>query len=79
MIAENRRARAHLDMPLILLVSAMSIFGVLAVCVATYSTTSTAETWLAHIVESSSAMRQVFSFKIFKSGPGKRSCRLRRR
>ena len=60
MIAENRRARAHIDVPLILLVSAMSVFGVLAVCVATYSTTSTAETWLAHIVESGSAMRQCF-------------------
>ena len=60
MIAENRRARAHLDVPLILLVAAMSIFGVLAVCVATYSTTSTAETWLTHIIESSSAMRQCF-------------------
>ena len=60
MIAENRRARAHIDIPLILLVSAMSIFGVLAVCVATYSTSSSAETWLAHIVESSSAMRQCF-------------------
>lgn len=60
MIAENRRARAHIDIPLILLVSAMSIFGVLAVCVATYTPSSTAETWLAHIVESSSAMRQCF-------------------
>ena len=60
MIAENRRARAHIDIPLILLVSAMSIFGVLAVCVATFSPTSTAETWLAHIVESSYAMRQCF-------------------
>ncbi len=60
MIADNRRARAHIDLPLILLVSAMSIFGVLAVCVATYTPTSTAETWLAHIVESSSAMRQCF-------------------
>ena len=60
MIADNRRARAHIDVPLILMVSAMSIFGVLAVCVATYTPTSTAETWLAHIVESSSAMRQCF-------------------
>ena len=60
MIAENRRARAHVDVPLIMLVAAMSIFGVLAVCVATYSTNSTAETWLTHIVESSSAMRQCF-------------------
>jgi len=60
LIAENRRARAHIDVPLILLVSAMSVFGVLAVCVATDSTTSTAETWLAHSVESGSAMRQCF-------------------
>lgn len=60
MIAENRRTRAHIDIPLILLVSAMSLFGVLAVCVATFSPSSTAETWLAHIVESSSAMRQCF-------------------
>ncbi len=60
MIAENRRARAHIDIPLILLVSMMSVFGVLAVCVATFSTNSTAESWLAHIVESSSAMRQCF-------------------
>ncbi len=60
MIAENRRARAHIDIPLILLVSAMSLFGVLAVCVATFSTTSTADSWLSHIVESSYAMRQCF-------------------
>ena len=60
MIAENRRARAHFDIPLVLLVGLMSIFGVLAVCVATYSTTSTAETWLTHILESSSARRQCF-------------------
>ena len=60
MIAENRRARAHIDIPLILMVSALSLFGVLAVCVATFTPTSTAETWLAHIVESSSAMRQCF-------------------
>ena len=60
MIAENRRARAHIDIPLIMLVAAMSIFGVLAVCVATYTPGSTAETWLTHIVESSSAMRQCF-------------------
>lgn len=60
MIAENRRARAHFDIPLVLLVGVMSVFGVLAVCVATYSTSSTAETWLTHIIESSSAMRQCF-------------------
>ncbi len=60
MIAENRRARAHFDIPLVLLVGAMSLFGVLAVCVATYSTSSTANSWLTHILESSSAMRQCF-------------------
>ncbi len=60
MIAENRRARAHIDIPLILLVGLMSVLGVLAVCVATFSPASQAETWLAHIVESSYAMRQCF-------------------
>ena len=60
MIAENRRARAHIDIPLILMVAGLSLFGVIAVCVATYSIDSTAETLMAHIVESSSAMRQCF-------------------
>lgn len=61
MIAENnRKVRAHIDLPLILMVAAMSIFGVLAVCVATYSTTSEADSWLSHIVESSYTMRQCF-------------------
>lgn len=60
MIAELRRTRAHTDWPLILLVAAMSMFGVLAVCIATYSPTSTATTLLGHIVESSSAMKQCF-------------------
>ena len=60
MIAENRRARAHIDIPLILLVASLSVFGVIAVCVATFSIDSTAESLLAHIVESSSAMRQCF-------------------
>lgn len=60
MIAENRRANAHIDWPLILLVAAISIFGVLAVCVATYTPTSTAETLLGHIVESSFTLRQCF-------------------
>ena len=60
MIAENRLANAHIDWPLILLVAAISIFGVLAVCVATYTPTSTAETLLGHIVESSFTLRQCF-------------------
>ena len=60
MIADNRRTRAHTDWPLILLVAGLSLFGVIAVCVATYSTDSTAESLLAHILESESARRQCF-------------------
>ena len=64
MIAENSRSRAHIDIPLLVLVFAMAIFGVLAVCVATYSTTSSPDApLLNHIVESSSAVRQcIFLF-----------------
>lgn len=59
MIIENRRTRAHLDVTLLLLVFGLSIFGVLAIAVATYSTSSDASaSLLNHIVESSSAMRQ---------------------
>ena len=60
MIADNRRTRAHTDWPLILLVAGLSLFGVIAVCVATYSIESTAESLLAHILESESARRQCF-------------------
>ena len=60
MIAENRRSNAHIDWPLILMVAAISLFGVLAVCVASYTPGSTAETLLGHIVESSYTMRQCF-------------------
>ena len=60
MIADNRRTRAHTDWPLILLVAGLSLFGVIAVCVATYSIDSTAESLLAHILESDSARRQCF-------------------
>ncbi|MBQ2953173.1 MAG: FtsW/RodA/SpoVE family cell cycle protein [Clostridia bacterium] len=60
MIADNRRMRAHTDWPLILLVAGLSLFGVIAVCVATYTPDSTAESLLAHIIESDSAMRQCF-------------------
>ena len=60
MIAENRRARAHIDLPLILLVAGLTLFGVIAVCVATYSIDSTAENLLTHITESQYAMRQCF-------------------
>ena len=60
MIADNRRTRAHLDIPLILMVGSLCLFGVLAVSVATYGIDSSAESILAHILESSSAMRQCF-------------------
>lgn len=56
---ENRRARAHLDIPLLLMVFGLAIFGVLAVSVATYSTTSSPDTsLLGHIMESTFAQRQ---------------------
>ena len=38
----SRRSRAHVDVPLILMVFAMCFFGIYAVCVATYSISSTA-------------------------------------
>lgn len=64
MIAENRRARAHVDKTLLLLVFSMAIFGVLAVCVATFTPDSNPdEPLLNHIVNSSYAMRQcIFLF-----------------
>lgn len=56
---ENRHARAHVDGILIAMVFAMSLFGIIAVCVATYSPQSTSETsFLSHIFESSYATRQ---------------------
>lgn len=59
MIAENRHSRAHTDKTLLLLVYGMSIFGILAVCVATYSTSATSDmSLLNHIVNSSFAVNQ---------------------
>ena len=59
MIAEKRRARAHLDIPLIAIVYALSVFGILAVAVGTYSTSSTSDLpLLNHIMESTYARRQ---------------------
>ncbi|MBR6165621.1 MAG: rod shape-determining protein RodA [Clostridia bacterium] len=56
---ENRRSRAHVDGILIALVFAMSLFGVVAVCVATFSPGSDTEaSFLNHIFESSYALRQ---------------------
>ena len=59
MLDESRHSRAHTDIPLIILVFAMSIFGVVAVCVATYTTSSSPDaSFLNHVVESSYTMRQ---------------------
>ena len=58
-ITENRHARAHVDGVLIALVFAMSLFGIVAVCVATFSPQSTTNTsFLNHVFESSYATRQ---------------------
>ena len=58
-ITENRHSRAHVDGILIAMVFAMSLFGIIAVCVATYSPQSTSDTsFLNHIFESSYATRQ---------------------
>ena len=58
-ITENRHARAHVDGVLIAMVFAMSLFGIVAVCVATYTPESTSDTsFLNHIFESNYAKRQ---------------------
>ncbi len=59
MLSENRRAKAHVDISLILLTYVMAIFGVLAVTIATYPVDSDAEkTLLNHIVGSLYGQRQ---------------------
>ena len=56
---ERRAYRAHTDIVLILLVAAMSLMGIVAVCVATYSPASSPDiSFLNHVVESSYTMRQ---------------------
>ena len=56
---ENRRSRAHVDGVLIALVFSLSLFGIVAVCVATFSPGSDPDTsFLNHIFESSYATRQ---------------------
>ena len=58
-ITENRHSRAHVDGVLIAMVFGLSLFGIIAVCVATYSPQSTSDTsFLNHIFESSFATRQ---------------------
>ena len=60
MIVENRRARAHIDYPLIIMVFGLALFGLLAVSVATYSTSSSSDaSLLTHLATSSYAMRQL--------------------
>ncbi|MBQ8162338.1 MAG: rod shape-determining protein RodA [Clostridia bacterium] len=59
MIQENSRTRAHIDWFLIILVYGLSIFGIVAVSVATFSTTSEVDVpFWNHVVESSYAIRQ---------------------
>lgn len=58
-ITENRHSRAHVDGILIAMVFAMSLFGIVSVCVATYTPQSSSDTsFLNHIFESSYASRQ---------------------
>ena len=49
MINESRRSRAHFDLPLVLLVFGLAAFGVLAVSVATFSTSSAEEDTLLNL------------------------------
>jgi len=56
---ENRHSKAHVDGVLIALVFGLSLFGIVAVCVATFSPGSdTNASFLNHIFESSYATRQ---------------------
>lgn len=59
MLSENRRSNAHIDWFLIILAFALSIFGVLAIAVATYSTSSDPSAPLLNqIVSSTNSLRQ---------------------
>ena len=65
MIIENRRARAHVDIPLLVMVFGLALFGILAVCVATYTTDGSSDaSLLNHIVSSSYALRQTLFFVV---------------
>ncbi|MCR5567398.1 MAG: rod shape-determining protein RodA [Clostridiales bacterium] len=58
-ITENRHSRAHVDLVLIAMVFAMALFGIVAVCVATYSPQSSSDTsFLNHVFESDYAKKQ---------------------
>lgn len=65
MINESRRSRAHFDLPLVLMIFGLAAFGVLAVSVATFSTSSEVEdTLLNYIVASYYGLRQAIFFII---------------
>lgn len=58
-ITENRHSRAHVDGILIAMVFGMALFGIVAVCVATYSPQSTSDTsFLNHVFESDYTKKQ---------------------
>ena len=58
-IDDSRRTRAHVDGILLALVFGMAVFGVVAVCVATFSPSSAQDaSFLNHVVESEYAMKQ---------------------
>ena len=57
MITENRRARAHIDWPLIAMIAALAIFGVYAVCVATFAAGGDADAPLLNQIVGSSYAR----------------------
>ena len=67
MVNESRRSRAHFDWILMVLVFTLAAFGVLAVSIATFSTSSAVEdTLLNYIVNSYYGMRQsIFFFVAF--------------
>ena len=63
MVNESRRSRAHFDWQLMVLAFGLAAFGVLAVSVATFSTSSEVEdTLLNYIVSSYYGMRQAIFF-----------------
>lgn len=58
-ITENRHSRAHVDGILIAMVFGMALFGIVAVCVATYSPQSTSDaSFLNHVFESDYTKKQ---------------------
>ncbi len=58
-ITENRHSRAHVDGVLIAMVFGMALFGIVAVCVATYSPQSTSDaSFLNHVFESDYTKKQ---------------------